>query len=79
MVEDIRQEFLEGALENLVGGKAGRPRRHTEETDKIHALEEELRRLRLEMAGLRVQAEVNLIVPNRRQAAEASKKKRRHR
>jgi len=74
---DLRQEFLENSLATLVGGKPGRPRTRTEETDKIRALEEELQRLRLENEGLRVQAEVNLIVPQRPSAAEPSKKKRR--
>jgi transposase-like protein len=74
---DLRQEFMEEALASLVGGKAGRPRTRTAEADKIRALEEENQRLRMEIEGLRVQAEVNLIVPQRRPAAEPLKKKRR--
>jgi transposase-like protein len=50
---DLRQEFMEGALASLVGGKAGRPRRRSAEADKMRALEEENQRLRLEIEGLR--------------------------
>jgi len=66
---DLREEFTAKALASLEGGKAGRPRANTEEAEKIRVLEEENRQLRLEMEGLRVQAEVNLIVPRRKEVA----------
>ena len=77
-LHEMRHQALEGALEGLVPGRAGRPPAVTAaKTDHEHALEQRVRELEAELRGALVRSELALAAPQlfRRAAKKNSRVK----
>jgi len=72
----LRDEAVDGAVQNLEARPAGRPRRiDSESAARIRALEEEVQALKIELRAAQTRAEIALALPHLT-VAEMDKKKR---
>ena len=80
---ELRQQALAAALAGLDPGPSGRPRRQPEAPPtRVGELEDEVRRLRIELQAARVRTEIALVMPqllDRKKNATGRKAKKKRR
>jgi hypothetical protein len=75
-LQQLRQQFLQGALASLEPGRAGRPAKvPTAAEQRVQQLEAELAALQRDYQAALVRAEVNAVLPQVLQATTGAEKK----